>query len=140
MTTLQACAGDERSIDELVGRFFALFSNRGGALPALRAIYGLCIPQAVITKCTPSGPEVMSLDSFIAPRDVLLKGGTLVEFHEFETEHRTEIFGSIAQRSCVYEKAGALNGTPFRGRGRKLFQFVKTNDGWRIASVAWEDD
>lgn len=131
---------DQRAIDRLVGAFFALFSNRGGATPNLRAIFDLCLPQAVICKCVSSTPEVASLESFIAPREVLLSDGTLTEFHEYETAQRTRIVGNIAQRACTYEKAGVLRGTPFRARGVKVFQFIKGTQGWRISAVAWDDE
>lgn len=131
---------DQCAIDELVRAFFALFSNRGGATPNLRAIFDLCLPQAVICKCVSATPEVASLESFIAPREALLSDGTLTEFHEFETAQRTRIFGHIAQRACTYEKAGVLHGAPFRARGVKVFQFVKGARGWRISAVAWDDE
>jgi hypothetical protein len=127
---------DERQIDALVAAFFALFSNRGGAVPNLRAIFDLCIPQAVISKT----PEVDSLETFIAPREVLLTGGTLVDFEEFEVSHRTGIFGTVAQRASVYIKRGVMKGVPFETRGSKVFQFIKTAHGWRISAVAWTDE
>src|SRR5690242_12824877 len=67
---------DRRAIDELVRAFFGLFSNRGGVRPNLRAIFDLCISEAIISKCVSATPEVMSLEAFIAPREVLLSNGT----------------------------------------------------------------
>jgi hypothetical protein len=126
----------EREIDELVAAFFGLFSNRDGVTPNLRAIFDLCIPEAVI--CKP--PDVMSLESFIAPRQELLTNGTLTEFLELETSNRTDIFGNVAQRVCTYAKAGVLDGKPFQTRGLKVFQFIKTPAGWRISAVSWDDE
>jgi len=133
-------ADDRHAIDALVDAFFRLFSNRDGATPSLQAIFDLCIPQAVICKCAGSAPEVMSLQSFIAPRQELLTSGTLIDFAEVETAGETRVFGSIAQRVSTYTKAGVLDGAPFHGRGVKLFQFVKTPHGWRISAVAWDDE
>ena len=126
----------EREIDEIVGAFFRLFTNRDGALPNLRGVFDLCIPEAVI--CKP--PDVMSLESFIAPRQELLTNGTLTDFQEIETASRTSIFGNIAQRSCTYSKSGVLDGVPFETRGVKVFQFIKTSLGWRITAVSWDDE
>lgn len=131
---------DKRSIDELVQRFFDLFSNCGGATPNLCAIFDLCVPQALIAKCVATAPEVMSLETFIAPRQIMLSNGTLTEFREVETSHRTEVFGNVAQRACTYSKSGVLNGTPFQTRGVKVFQFIKGPQGWRITSVSWDDE
>lgn len=131
---------DERAIDALVGAFFNLFSNRGGARPDLRGIFDLCIPEAVISKCVSSTPEIASLDEFIAPREALLSDGALTDFHEVETAHHTQVFGNVAQRSCTYAKSGVLDGVPFRARGAKVFQFIKGPDGWRISAVSWDDE
>lgn len=131
---------DQRAIDELVEAFFRLFSNRGGIKPDLRAIFDLCIPEAIISKCVSSTPEVMSLEAFIAPREALLSNGTLTDFEEVETAHHTQIFGNIAQRSCIYTKSGILNGVPFHTRGAKVFQFIKGAKGWRICAVSWDDE
>jgi hypothetical protein len=131
---------DERAIDALVAAFFALFSNRGGVRPNLRAIFDLCIPQAVIAKCVAPVPEISSLEAFILPRKALLTDGTLTDFQEVETSHRTVIAGHVAQRVCKYTKSGRLNGLPFDTCGVKVFQFISTPQGWRISAVAWDDE
>lgn len=131
---------DEQAIDALVGAFFNLFSNRGGVRPDLRSIFDLCIPEAVISKCVCSTPEVASLEEFIAPREALLSDGTLTDFQEVETAHHTQVFGNVAQRSCTYAKSGVLDGVPFRTRGAKVFQFIRGPDGWRISAVSWDDE
>jgi hypothetical protein len=131
---------DQRAIDDLVRAFFGLFSNRDGVTPNLRAIFDLCIAEAVIAKCLSPAPEVMSLQSFIAPRQELLTNGTLTDFEEVETSSRTSIFGNVAQRACTYTKTGVLDGVPFRTRGVKVFQFIKTPQGWRISAVSWDDE
>lgn len=131
---------DEQAIDDLVRAFFSLFSNRASRVPNLRGIFDLCIPEAVIAKCVGAEPDVASLEAFIAPREVILTDGTLTEFHEVETSHRTHVFGNVAQRACTYRKTGRLNGSPFDTKGAKVFQFVKTPRGWRISAVAWDDE
>jgi hypothetical protein len=137
---LGATTDDKDSIDRIVHSFFGLFSNRNGARPDLSAIFGLCIPQAIISKCVALTPEIYTLEEFITPRQVLLCSGTLTDFQESETSERTTILGNIAQRVCTYAKSGALNGVPFHSRGVKVFQFVRSPEGWRIASVAWDDE
>lgn len=131
---------DRRQIDDLVRAFFSLFSNRDGVTPRLRALFDLCIPEAIISKCVSSTPEVMSLEAFIAPREALLSNGTLTDFEEVETAHHTQIFGNVAQRSCTYVKSGVHDGVSFHTHGAKVFQFIKGPDGWRICAVSWDDE
>ncbi len=129
---------DRAEIDALVDAFFSAFSNLNG--PAdVRTVYGLCLPQAVITKAAGSPPEIYTLGEFVEPRAALLSDGTLAGFAETETDHDTFIFGRIAQRRSHYTKSGVLSGDRFTTRGHKVFQFVKTPDGWKISAVAWDD-
>jgi len=130
----------KREIDRLVRSFFALFSNRGGVVPELNAIFDLFVPRGIISKCVAVPPEVSTLEEFIAPRRELLSSASLREFYEVETSESTLILGHVAQRVSGYTKSGVLNGLPFSTRGMKLFQFVQVADGWRIASVAWDDE
>jgi hypothetical protein len=127
-------------LDELTNQFFRLFTNKDGAIPALENIYRLCIPQAMIIKNTTGSPELYTPEQFIAPRKKILTDGTLVEFSEEETGERTEIFGHIAQRFCSYKKSGILAGQFFEARGMKTIQFVNTTEGWKISSLAWDDE
>ncbi len=133
-------ANDQRTIDELVAALFRLFSNGHGVTPNLRAIFDLCVPEAVISKCVPPAPEVMSLESFIAPRQELLTNGILTDFEEVETVSRTTILGNVAQRVCSYTKRGLLDGVAFQTRGVKVYQFIRTPRGWRITAVSWDDE
>ncbi|MFO1392272.1 MAG: hypothetical protein U1F09_00730 [Steroidobacteraceae bacterium] len=131
---------DRQAIDALVRAFFAVFDNRDGRRPRLGALHELCLPECVIVKAGPDGPAIYGLDAFIAPRAALLTSGELTDFFEEEVEGRTDLFGGVAQRFCVYRKGGVLNGKAFSARGMKTLQFVRTQDGWRISAFAWEDE
>ena len=80
-----------------------------------------------------------SVADFWAPRNELLTNGRLVDFHEWETGADTSIEMGIASRQSSYEKAGLLDDLPYTGEGIKMFQFAMTENGWRIASLFWED-
>jgi hypothetical protein len=131
---------DRQAIDALVQAFFAVFDNRDGRRPRLGALHELCLSECVIVKAGPDGPAICGLEAFIAPRAALLTSGELTDFFEEEVEGRTDLFGGVAQRFCVYRKAGVLNGTAFSAQGMKTLQFVKTLGGWRISAFAWEDE
>lgn len=130
----------KHEIDRLVATFFSLFSNRDGALPDLARLFDLCVPQAILTKCAGAEPELMSLEAFMRPRQELLSSGSLVDFQERETSERTLVFGGLAQRASTYVKSGCLNGVWFETHGLKVFQFVRCQTGWRIVSLAWDDE
>jgi RimJ/RimL family protein N-acetyltransferase len=135
-----AVATDKLAIDNLTKQFFNLFTNTNQRQLDLNSIYDLCLAKTIIIKKNKLEEVIYNLDSFIEPRKKILSDGTLTEFEESETNEETKIVGNIAQRFSKYQKKGFLNGTFFQEYGTKLFQFVKTKEGWRINSLIWEDD
>jgi hypothetical protein len=135
---------DTQAIDAVIAAFFAAFDNRGGRVPdmdALRALFvGGGVPRGVVVKRAGDAVEVMDVEAFIAPRAALLTGGRLTDFHEWETEGRTEIAGGLATRWSRYAKSGRMDGAPTDGTGLKTIALARTPDSWRLASVVWEDD
>jgi hypothetical protein len=131
---------DRREIDDLVRRFFAAFTNEGGVTPDVAGIESLFVPQAIIVKAIGDNPEIYSLQSFIEPRLRILTDGTLTDFREEETASRTEVFGNVAQRYSRYRKSGVMSGARTEGKGAKMLQFVRTDAGWRISALAWDDE
>ncbi|MEU8890105.1 DUF4440 domain-containing protein [Streptomyces sp. NPDC048442] len=126
-------------LDRLMRVFLGAFANTGGSRADVGAVREVFIPQAMIIKNVGGELVVYDLEGFIEPREKLLAGGTLTEFSEWEVAERTEIFGSIAHRFSEYGKSGFLDGEWFEGAGRKTTQFVRTPEGWRMSSMAWDD-
>jgi RimJ/RimL family protein N-acetyltransferase len=131
--------GIKAELDRLMSVFMAAFTNTDGRRPDLDAIREVFVPQGSIVSNVGEQPVFYDLDAFIEPRQQLLTDGRLTEFSEWEVTERTEIFGSIAHRFSEYAKSGTMNGERFEGGGRKTTQFVRTPDGWRMSSMAWDD-
>lgn len=131
---------DQQDIDTLTTQFFSLFTNKDGALPNVNAIKDIFIPEGIITNNAGENTVINDLDSFISPRKKILTDGTLTEFHEREVTQKTNIFGNIAQRFCLYEKSGKIDGKYFETKGMKTIQFVKVKNDWKMSSVAWSDE
>jgi hypothetical protein len=131
---------DKESIDQIVRKFFNLFTNADGRSPDLRELTELFLPEGIIIKNVSRTTEVFSVESFIRPRQKILTDGTLMEFREEELSERSEIYGSIAQRFCTYKKSGILSGVWFETHGAKTFQFVRKEGEWKISAVAWDDE
>ncbi|MCH7973232.1 MAG: DUF4440 domain-containing protein [Bacteroidetes bacterium] len=106
-------------MDTLTARFFDLFSNKDGRVPNVKDIKSIFIPEGILVSNTEETPAIYDLESFIKPREEILTNGTLTNFCEREISHSTEIFENIAQRFCLYEKSGNLNGEHFEIRGMK---------------------
>lgn len=128
-----------RSLDTLVRTFFAAFDNRAGVTVKLDALRDLFAPGAVIVKSSTQSAEILTVSQFIEPRQTLLTDGSLVDFHEWEIDASTFMFGGIACRTLRYGKKGRLNGVPFSGEGRKSIHFARIDGLWRITSIIWQD-
>jgi hypothetical protein len=140
MQPLDAKHSDKVEIDRLIKDFFSVFCNQGGARPCLERIHGMFIKEGLIIKNAGAVPEINNLQQFISPRERILTDGTLREFTEEEVSDRTDICGNIAQRISFYRKSGILSGQPFQGRGVKTSQLIRTAEGWKLSSLAWDDE
>jgi hypothetical protein len=92
-----------------------------------------------VRTCGPD-TEVFSISEFIAPRELLLNDGSLVDLCEREEWETTEIFGNVAQRFLAYRKTGVLHGERFDTRGMMTIQFVRKDGEWKMSAIAWDDE
>ncbi|MGC4104332.1 MAG: GNAT family N-acetyltransferase [Ferruginibacter sp.] len=131
---------DQLQVNRLIQTFFSIFNNVNGRQPGWDLAHSCFIKEAIIIKKTGVKETIDSVDSFITPRKAILSGGSLIDFSERELNFATNITGNIAQRSSRYQKTGRRDGVDFKEYGNKLFQFIKTGEGWKISSLLWEDD
>jgi len=139
-TIIKTTSADKNHIDNITKQFFDVFNNTNQRQPEWTILDNICIAQIIIIKKTGLTQSIYDLGSFIEPRRSILTNGTLTNFQETEIEEETKIVGHIAQRHSTYQKKGNLNGKDFIENGTKLFQFIKTIDGWKINSLVWEDN
>ncbi|MEV8375327.1 DUF4440 domain-containing protein [Kribbella sp. NPDC056861] len=132
-------AADRAELEVIVEAFFESFTSGDGTTERLDVLRKLLLPEAVIVRTLGEEPAIYSVEEFIAPRQELLEGGTLVSFSEWPVEGRIDIFGDIAHWWGSYAKEGVQNGVAFIGRGVKTIQFIRTTNGWRISAAAWDD-
>jgi RimJ/RimL family protein N-acetyltransferase len=137
---IYSLAADKLQIDILVHSFFNVFDNTNNRQPDWTILSNSCIPEVIITSKSDAAHTVYNLQSFIQPRQKILTDGTLLDFEEREIKEQTAIHGNVAQRYSFYRKKGVMKGIPFEQQGHKLFQFIKTIQGWKISAVLWEDE
>jgi hypothetical protein len=127
-------------LDSLMAQFFAAVSFDAGARPPYELLLGLFLPGGLLIRNSGPAPEVTDVGGFITSRRAAVDAGDLTSFSEAELGAVTESFGQVAQRFSTYTKSGVLRGEAFAARGVICTQFVRTPDGWRIASMAWDDE
>lgn len=131
---------DKFEIDQLTKSFFNIFTNINKQQPNWNIIHTICLSETLLIKKSNREEEIYNLNTFIEARKKTISDGTLTEFEEYETFEETKIIYNIAQRISKFQKNGYFNEIYFKEKGNKLFQYLKTNNGWKISSVIWEDD
>ncbi|GAA1679333.1 hypothetical protein [Fodinicola feengrottensis] len=130
----------EKELTARTAEFFRAVSFETAGKPRYDQIYDLFIEGGLLIKNSESKPEIMTVAEFIAPRQALVDVGRLTSFEETEIEHRIDTFGQVAHHLCTYAKTGVLDGVATQGRGVISTQFVRTPDGWKMSSMAWDDE
>jgi hypothetical protein len=139
MTTAQA-ADDTAAMAKVLADFLASVSFPEGARPDYPAMRGLFCEGAQLIKNSGDLPEISTVDEFILPRQEQVDAGVLTSFEEGEVAHVTEVFGNVGHRFSTYQKRGTSNGLAFEARGIICTQFIRTPSGWKISSMAWDDE
>lgn len=129
----------EDELAALTAAFLRAVSFAPGERPDYDAIRELFIERGLLIRNLDE-PVVATVDEFIAPRRALVDAGMLTAFEEVELTHINEVFGNVAHRMSAYAKRGMQEGVPFDARGVISTQFVRTPDGWRMSSMAWDDE
>jgi hypothetical protein len=124
----------------LLDQFFRAVSFAPGERPRYETLHDLFLADGKLINTTSGTPEISTVEQFIAPRQAAVDAGVLTSFRETEDHATTEVFGNVAHRFSRYSKSGVRDGTAFTGQGMITTQFVLTPHGWRISSMAWDDE
>ena len=131
---------DAAAIDELMGKFLRAVSFEQGGQPSYGELPELFASSARLIRNSGASPEISSVDEFVRARQDAVDAGELISFEETELSETTELFGNVAHRFSPYGKRGVTDRGPIEVRGAISTQFVRTADGWRISSMAWDDE
>ena len=131
---------DLSEIASLLARFLRAVSFEEGEQPAYHELTDLFVPSARLIRCSGAQPEISTVDEFVRSRQAAFDSGALIAFEERELSESTELFGNIAHRLSPYAKRGMTDEAPIDTRGVISTQLIRTPDGWRISSMAWDDE
>ena len=127
-------------LKRLTDGFFHTVSFKAGEKPSYGKLHELFIGPGLLIKNSGVEPEISTVREFIEPRQASVDAGELTRFHEAEIAETTEVFGNVAHRFSAYVKSGTLKGASFEARGMISTQFILTPIGWRMSSMAWDDE
>lgn len=123
-----------------MSRFFRAVSFQKGDRPAYDELRDLFADGGRLIRNSSTVPEISTVDDFIGARRHSVTAGELTSFDETEVAEITEIFGNVAHRFSTYEKRGTTGGGGIDVRGAISTQFIRTPHGWRMSSMAWDDE
>ena len=124
----------------MTSAFLTAVSFERDGRPDNEALYGLFIDGGRLIRAGSQEPDIATIEQFVASRLKLVEPGTLEHVRETETGARTDVFRSVGHRLSTYGKSGVTNGEPFAANGVISTQFVQTVAGWRMSSMAWDDE
>jgi hypothetical protein len=131
---------DDVAIATVLHEFFAAVSFPAGGAPEYQRLYHLFTAEGRLIRNTTEIPQDLSVNHFVLDRQRLYDDGGLTAFQESELTAHTDVFGRIAHRLSAYQKHGVLKGIEFSGRGVISTQFIHEPTGWKISSMAWDDE
>lgn len=124
----------------VIEEFFQAVSFETGQRPAYARIRDLFIDDGKLIRNSGERPEISSVGDFIAAREQAFTSGALTSFEEAEIKGTTEVFGNVAHRLSTYTKRGTMHGEAIEGAGVISTQLIRTPAGWKISSMAWDDE
>jgi len=130
----------EARIGALMTSFLRAVSFKTGDRPDDGELPALFIPQARLIRTSGPVPEISSVEQFVRTRQRAVDAGELTSFDETELAQTTELFGNIAHRFSSYALRGTTDHGSIDVRGAISTQFIRTEAGWRISSMAWDDE
>nr|HET6905017.1 hypothetical protein [Ktedonobacteraceae bacterium] len=140
MNHLTEATISKHEIDALMSAFFSAVSFKEGGQPGYHKLDQIFVESGRLIKASSTVPEISTVSQFIEPRQHMVDSGELTCFQEIETAEITEWFGNVAHRLSTYEKYGIKQGAEVGGRGIISTQFILTEAGWKISSMAWDDE
>ena len=140
MSSDSAPADITAELAALTDAFFRAVSFESGQRPAYVGIHDLFMDGGTLINTGSELPEILSVEDFTASRQGIVDSGALTAFEEVEIAATTEVFGNVAHRFSTYEKRGTVHGQAIAGRGLISTQFVRTPSGWKMSSMAWDDE
>lgn len=128
-----------RQVARLVQDFFEAVSFAPGRAPRYDALHGLFLREGLLVNNAGAAPEALPVAAFVQSRQAAYDEGRVTRFEVVELGGATELFGSVAQRASAFVRRGVREGQSFELRGMIFLQCLRTPQGWRLASVAWDD-
>jgi hypothetical protein len=128
-----------QEVGGLVQAFFDAVSFAPGRAPRYGALTSLFVEHGVLVNNAGAAPELMPVADFVRSRQAAYDSGSVTRFEVGELADTTELFGSVAQRASAFVRRGVRDGQPFELRGMIFLQCLRTPQGWKLVSVAWDD-
>ena len=131
---------DLKELAEITRGVYEAVSFENADAQSLEQLHRYLIPKALLINNNGPHHQLLNVDAFIFEVKAQIMDGTLSSFHEVELKHETEIFGNVAHRFSTYQAEITTGGNTYKIMGINSIQFIKTMEGWKVSSIAWNDE
>jgi hypothetical protein len=133
---------DQAAIQALIDEMYALISGPAEKSRDWKRQRQLFMPgtRMIRTRLNDQNqpePEVLLLEDYGANYEQLMGGH---DFYEIEIRNTIQVFGRVAQVFSVYEAFTDAERQQRLKRGVNVIQLYRFDDGWKITSMAWDDE
>ena len=132
-------ASELELIDESIARVFDAICFDAATGPTMYQLKEVFVDEGLLINYNEEEPVILPVDDFIKSFEEVVASGAIPSLEDKEVRHETRVFDKIAHRYSFYEARFTASEAPF-ARGVNSIQLIKTQEGWKVTSMAWNDD
>ena len=129
-----------QEIDALIAKVFDAICFNEGERPNMFKLKDLFIEGGLLINYNEQEPLSLPVSEFVPHFENVVESGAIPSLEDKEVFQKTEIYDRIAHRFSFYEARFKKEDEEPFARGVNSLQLIKTSDGWKVSSMAWNDD
>lgn len=118
---------------------YAAISFARGEQADLKQLSALFIENGLLINNKGDAPMIKPVADYIVFIQHNIDAGNIQAIQETEIEAKLEVFGKVAQLRSSYQLDFTTQEASITRYGVNLFQLIKHNEQWLIASMCWDD-
>ena len=127
------------AIDEVITQVFEAICFTEDEGPNMHRMTELFVKEGLLINYNEEEPLILPVEQFIKHFEQMAADGIIPSLEDKELRHETRVYDRVAHRFSFYEARFKANEAPF-ARGVNSIQLIKTEHGWKLTSMAWNDD
>lgn len=127
------------SIDQVIAKVFEAICFTEEEGPNMHRLKSLFVKEGLLINYNEEEPLILPVTQFVKHFEQLAADGVIPSLEDKELRHETRVYDRVAHRYSFYEAGFKPADEPF-ARGVNSIQLINTSEGWKLTSMAWNDD